>query len=615
MKSNLEETADAAETVESLRLELERCQRELEECRRRKGQLEQAEALLAGENRLLEMVARGDSLAEILNSMCRFIEELSSGSLCGILLVDAAGNRVEHGAAPSLPQKYNEAIHGRLLTADAGPCGMAACLKKQVIAADLASDTRWDAYGWRALALEHGLRACWSTPIVSSVGKILGTFAIYWREPRSPTSEHQKIIEQTTHLAAIAIEHKRTEAALRESEEALRESEKLACGQVEALKSTLDALAKESAPDRFVEHVLCTMTTQLHAHSCGVWKQNEANGLIGFEFGFEAGKFVTKSDALLAGFKVLLPTEEFWAWPEVVHTGKPSVVPDIREAPPFPWQERLVFLGVVTILVVPMLIAGQVEGLITVRFTEKRVFRAEELELAQALANQAMLAMQLTRLSAESRESAVLAERNRMARDIHDTLAQGFTGVIVQLEAAADAKSKGLAKEADEHLSRAGELARESLKEARRSVRALRPQALEAKSLCAALEDLIGKMTAGTSLRAKFVLQGAPRKLPQEWEENLLRIGQEVLTNVLRHASAGDFTAQLVFRPEGVLLELRDNGRGFDPAGKHDGFGLLGMKERVEGMGGQITIQSANGEGAAILITLPLTDNPPPSKS
>jgi signal transduction histidine kinase len=147
------------------------------------------------------------------------------------------------------------------------------------------------------------------------------------------------------------------------------------------------------------------------------------------------------------------------------------------------------------------------------------------------------------------------------------------------------------------------------LKEARRSVQALRPQALEVKNLCEALEDLIGKMTAGTSLRAKFILQGTPRKLPQEWEENLLRIGQEVLTNALRHAHASDFTAQLVFYPQGIRLELRDNGRGFDQAGKHDGFGLLGMKERVEGMGGQITIQSANSAGTVILIALPLTDN------
>src|SRR5438128_237185 len=177
-----------------------------------------------------------------------------------------------------------------------------------------------------------------------------------------------------------------------------------------------------------------------------------------------------------------------------------------------------------------MSIAGRLEGAIGLRFTQKRLFRTEEIELAQALANQATLAMHLTRLSAESREAAVIAERNRMARDIHDTLAQGFTGVIVQLEAAADATSKGLANEADEHLGRAADLARESLKEARRSVRALRPLALEDKGLGEALDNLLRKMTAGATLRATFSLQGDPWPLPAEWEENLLHIGQEVLT-------------------------------------------------------------------------------------
>jgi len=254
------------------------------------------------------------------------------------------------------------------------------------------------------------------------------------------------------------------------------------------------------------------------------------------------------------------------------------------------------------------LIAGKVAGVIGLRFSQKRAFRAEETELAQALSNQAMLAMQLTRLSVQSRQSAVMAERNRMARDIHDTLAQGFTGVIVQLEAAADATSKGLAKEAEEHLDRAGDLARESLREARRSVLALRPQVLEENNLCAALESLLKKMTAGTPVQAEFISQGEPRKLPPEWEENLLRIAQEVLTNVLRHAQASHFSAQLEFDASEIRLELRDNGRGFDPAGKHDGFGLIGMKERVEGMGGQLTIQSVNGMGTAIQIVLPLTD-------
>jgi formate hydrogenlyase transcriptional activator len=181
-----------------------------------------AETLLAGENRLLKMLATGCTLSEFLDALCRLIEDIESGSLCGIVLVDPISNRLQHGAAPSLPLSYNESIHGRPVNLYSGPCAMAACLKEQVIAADVASDTRWDTYEWRALAMAHGLRACWSTPILSSDETVLGTFAIYSREPGSPTAQHQHLIGQITHLATVAIEQKYAEEKLRQSEKELR---------------------------------------------------------------------------------------------------------------------------------------------------------------------------------------------------------------------------------------------------------------------------------------------------------------------------------------------------------------------------------------------------------
>jgi signal transduction histidine kinase len=270
----------------------------------------------------------------------------------------------------------------------------------------------------------------------------------------------------------------------------------------------------------------------------------------------------------------------------------------------FKWHSRE--MGVHTILFVPMLIAGRVSGFIGIRFSVRRDFRQEEIELTRALAQQATLAIQLTLLSAQSRQSAVMAERNRMARDIHDTLAQGFTGVIVQLEAAGEAMSQSRTARVSDHLNQASELARESLREARRSVQALRPQALEGKQVSEALKDLIEKMTRGTTVHAEFTLQGNQQKLPPEWEANLLRIGQEVLTNVLRHARASTFNVLLVFDSREIRLNLRDDGCGFDPKRRHEGFGLQGMRERAEGMGGQLSIESANGKGTMISIALPL---------
>ena len=172
-----------------------------------------AEALLAGEKRLLEMVARGDSLTLILDALCRLVEELASGALSSILLLEPNGNRLRHGAAPSLPKAYIDAIDGSVIGPSAGSCGTAAYRAQPVIVSDIATDPLWADY--RDVALPHGLRACWSSPILSSEGKVLGTFAIYYREPRTPTPEQHEIIEQITHLASIALERKRAEGAAR----------------------------------------------------------------------------------------------------------------------------------------------------------------------------------------------------------------------------------------------------------------------------------------------------------------------------------------------------------------------------------------------------------------
>jgi PAS domain S-box-containing protein len=184
-----------------------------------------AEVLLAGEKRLLEMIARGDSRALILGAACLLVEELASGSLSSILLLDPSANCLRHGAAPSLPITYTEAINGAVIGPSVGSCGTAAYRAEPVIVSDIATDPLWADY--RDLALAHELRACWSTPIFSSAGRVLGTFATYYREPRSPTLQEHNVIERITHLASIAIERKQAEEKLRQSEAYLFEAQRL----------------------------------------------------------------------------------------------------------------------------------------------------------------------------------------------------------------------------------------------------------------------------------------------------------------------------------------------------------------------------------------------------
>jgi PAS domain S-box-containing protein len=177
-----------------------------------------AEALLTGEKRLLEMVAGGHSMSEILRALCQLVESTASGCYCSVVLVDPTGTRLEHGAALSLPASFITSIIGRPVNVDSGPCAMAAYLNEQVIAANLALETRWAAHAWCPMAMAPGLHACWSTPISSTAGKVLGAFAIYYDEPRTPTPQQQSLIDQLTHIASITIERAQIDAALKHSE-------------------------------------------------------------------------------------------------------------------------------------------------------------------------------------------------------------------------------------------------------------------------------------------------------------------------------------------------------------------------------------------------------------
>ena len=181
------------------------------------------ESLFAGEKRILELAATGASLGDVLDSLCRLVEEHAPSVRASILLSD--GNRLRHGGAPSRPQAYVDAIDGIVVGPSVGSCGTAAYRREQVIVEDIATDALWAEF--RDLALAHSLRACWSTPILSSRGDVIATFAMYYNKPRRPTQREQEIINQITHLAGVAIQHKSTQEKLQRSEAYLAEAQKL----------------------------------------------------------------------------------------------------------------------------------------------------------------------------------------------------------------------------------------------------------------------------------------------------------------------------------------------------------------------------------------------------
>lgn len=395
------------------------------------------------------------------------------------------------------------------------------------------------------------------------------------------------------------------------TQNALRASEKLARGQAGALMGTLEALVQETSADRLPEVMLRTIAQEFEAAAITVWLAEPGSRRARFAYQFMDDRLHSANNDELAAARTPLDPRDQRIWREVLQSKRCEVVADIGASTAVPLREHNLSHSLVTMLFVPMLIAAQVEGLIAVGFRERRELQPEELALAQALANQTMLAVRLTQLSERSRLAAVTAERTRAMRDVHDTLAHAFTGVIVQLEAADDAAARGLGAEAGAHVARAESMARVGLHEARRSVMALRPQALVESDLPTALNELVSRTTEGTALAATFSTIGAIRPLPAGWDEHLLRIGQEALTNAVRHGAPARVSMTLSFDAGQVRLDVHDDGEGFDPGVSTEGLGLAGMRARVTGMGGQLHIRRGTDAGTTVSVIVPLTSPTP----
>ena len=216
-----------------------------------------------------------------------------------------------------------------------------------------------------------------------------------------------------------------------------------------------------------------------------------------------------------------------------------------------------------------------------------------------------------TELAAAEREAGMLAERHRLARDIHDTLAQGFTSIVMLMEAA-EAELAADPGKSRIYIDQARSTARESLTEARGLIWALRSERLIGDSLVEALRSVVSQLSEETSTRAELVVTGEPRQLPPASEECLLRVTQEALANIRKHADASRVTVTVSFLDDDVALDVRDDGVGFEPAilvstgdGLTGGMGLRLMLERVEQIGGTRAIESNTGEGTSVVVQLP----------
>jgi signal transduction histidine kinase len=375
----------------------------------------------------------------------------------------------------------------------------------------------------------------------------------------------------------------------------------------EALRGCLDTLASVPELDEFLGQVTAAITGQLGAVSSTLRLCNVEKNILSLEFVFQDGRVMSPVEARYP--------EAWHSWPlddrrncfdqpvTVQRVGDPQeTIPEDKRA-------YLLALGVKTVLVIPLISRGQAVGRLTFRFTDERDFDPEELEIARALATQASLAIHLTRLAKAARQSAVLEERNKLAGEIHDSLAQFFTGISLQLGAA----KKVIKRRGDKSLSyveRATELAQFGLAEARRSAFSLQPTIIEELGLVQALQKLVERSNIRGKLRCNFHSTGLPEEsLPLSVQEDLLRIAQEALSNAVRHAMPTVINVSLRCDPSKLVLEVADNGSGIanPQAACREGFGLSNMQARAKNLGAQLDVRTSAGRGTSIVVRMPIS--------
>lgn len=258
---------------------------------------------------------------------------------------------------------------------------------------------------------------------------------------------------------------------------------------------------------------------------------------------------------------------------------------------------------------IPLYAHGKELGVLNLASTDWRELSADDLRLLYTVGDLLSIAIERARLYAHSTEVGAVEERNRLAREIHDTLAQGLSAIALQLETADALLESGQPPERiQQAIHQALHLARTNLDEARRSVLDLRAAPLEGRTLAEAIRQLVQEVTAKAALVINFQAVGAQQPLPVALEAGLYRVAQEALANIVSHAHATSADLHLLVTLETVQLTIQDNGCGFEPeAVTPNRYGLTGMNERVRLLGGQLEIQSALGAGAKVVVTVPLT--------
>jgi len=424
------------------------------------------------------------------------------------------------------------------------------------------------------------------------------------RQRRAIDSAELSALETAAGVIGAALHREKlVDTVRRERERAVEERVAELAKANAAIRANLERLGNEPDLQSFLGHVLLEATRQLDAAAGFVvilddaqkaWrlKANVKDGAI------ELPTAPEMAAAAQAALSALLERKR-----------EPFQVDVERDAQVF-WPEAVDYLrshGHVSLFLLPLVFGGRTVGCVGLAFRSADRVDEERSELLIALAQQATLAIELTRLARSAQEAAVLMERNRIGQEIHDGLAQAFTGILMQLGAAEEIEALEKDPALRSVCARIRDLAREGLAEARRSVMALRPDHTRRRGLELALRQLAERSTVPGRTTCTFEGGELETGLPPEHEHELLRIAQEAVSNAVRHGQPRNIRISMAGEPQQLLLSVADDGRGLEQRPERcaqQGFGLVSMRERATAIGGEWKIESRPGEGTRVSVRL-----------
>ena len=559
---------------------------------------QRAQAVQAGQQQFLELLATGGDFSETLRTLVHIIEEQWPGMLGLVLLLDEDGRHLHIGASVSLPEAYVESIEGLEIGPRVGSCGTASYLGRRVIVEDIDTDERWD--GLRSLAQAYGLRACWSEPVLSPEGNVVGTFAMYYRQPRFPTEAELQTIETAAHLVGVAIEHKRAQEALREAYETLEQRVEERTHELATLLQVSHDVNSTLELGPLLNLILDQLKTVVDYAGASILILDGEDLVVQAYSGP-----IPREEARHLRF----PLQEALVNRQVIERREPIAIPDVRGNTSLARMFRQTAgrdLGSTygylrSWLGVPLMVKGKMLGMLTMDHSEPGFFAAEHADLVMAFANQVAVAIENARLYEHAEESAVAAERNRLARDLHDAVTQTLFSASLIAEVLPRLWERNQ-EEGRRRLGELRELTRGALAEMRTLLLELRPSALQEARLGDLLRQLAESITGRARMPVALEMEGEC-DLEPEVKVALYRIAQEALNNVAKHAGATRATVRLHCEPEQVNLGIQDDGSGFDPGRiAPNSLGLGIMRERAEAIGAALAIESEPGAGVRIQV-------------